>query len=88
MVTQSFLNKRHQCLSLDILCEREVLCIDVPIALQLDSRFSIACHLDQYTSECARPRMFEPDSCRYLEDVVSSGDVICQGAGTAYLQIK
>lgn len=88
MVTQSFLDKRDQGLSLDILCEREVLCTDVPITLQLDSRFGIACHLDQYTSECAKPRMTEPDSCRYLEDLVSSGDVICQGAGTAYLQIK
>ncbi len=42
MVTEAFLDQRHECVAFDALRKREVLGIDFPVALELDGGLSVA----------------------------------------------
>ena len=69
VVPQALLNKRDKSVAFDACCKRKALCINFPVALELDSSLGIA-YRDWFSAAgVVGPVAGLPDSCRYLQVV-------------------
>lgn len=67
IVSQTLLNQRNECAAFDAAGEGKTLRVEVPVTLQLDRSFSVACAMINYGGGGRVSPIPIPDSCRYLQ---------------------